>query len=114
MNPDTLPILALVKDLIFVSRITATARAAGTNVSIVRDPAKLGAQPGRLLLVDLNLPGAIEAAAHWRQQTSADVVGFVSHVDAPTIAKAREAQFDQVLPRSRFVEMLPELLKSKG
>jgi hypothetical protein len=38
------------------------------------------------------------------------VVGFVSHVDAVTIAHARGSGLDRVLPRSRFVEQLPELL----
>jgi len=30
--------------------------------------------------------------------------------DADTIARARQAGIDQILPRSRFVEALPELL----
>jgi hypothetical protein len=105
-----LPILALVRDLIFSTKITTTARAAGIEVQIVRDPGKLAGQAGRLLLVDLNLAGAIEAAALWRTTGNAPVVGFVSHVDAETAASARSAGIDRVMARSRFVEMLPELL----
>jgi hypothetical protein len=107
-------VIALVRDLMFSSKIIATARAQGETVKIVRDPAKLADEGGTHLLVDLNQDGAIPAATEWKARTGGAVVGFVSHVDAPTITKAREAQFDQVLPRSRFVEMLPELLKSKG
>ena len=97
------------RDLIFSTRISTTARAAGIEIKLIRDPAKLAGQIGRLLLVDLNLPGAIEAAAAWRTD-DATVVGFVSHVDADTAAKARAAGIDRVMARSRFVEILPELL----
>jgi CheY-like chemotaxis protein len=112
-------ILALVRDLMFSSKITAEARAANVACKIIRDPAQLpAADPtAPLLLVDLNLPGAIEAAATWRQtpgaQTSGRVaVGFVSHVDSDTITKARAAGIDQVLARSQFVATLAERLAS--
>lgn len=64
-----------------------------------------------MLIVDLNQPGAIGAAAEWGRSCGWPVVGFVSHVDADTIAAAREAGITQVLARSRFVEVLPQLLK---
>ena len=57
-----LPVLALVRDLLFTSKITATARASGCDVRVVREPHLLSELMGRLLLVDLNLPGAIAAA----------------------------------------------------
>jgi hypothetical protein len=106
----SVPVLALVRDLIFASRITATAASVGTPVTLIRDPAKLGAGPGRRLIVDLNLEGAIDAAAAWRRATGGEVVGFVSHVDAATAERARAAGVDRVLARSRFVELLPDLL----
>ena len=112
--PPQPPVLALVRDLIFASRITATGVAAGVPVLLVRDPARLANQPGRRLIVDLNLPGATEAAGEWMRDTAplsgADVVGFVSHVDTQTIARARAAGIPKVLARSRFVEVLPDLL----
>jgi hypothetical protein len=101
---------ALVRDLLFTSRITAAARAANVPLAIVRNPADLAPTPARRLLVDLNLPGAIEAAAEWKRLTARPVTGFVSHVDTDTITRARAAGLDQVLARSRFVEMLPDLL----
>jgi DNA-binding NarL/FixJ family response regulator len=111
-NMQTPPVLALVRDLIFATKITSTARALNVPVQVLRDPAQLNRQPGRLLIVDLNLPGATPAAAAWKTVTSQPVVGFASHTDAATIAAARDAGLDRVLPRSRFVEILPELLKA--
>jgi hypothetical protein len=108
------PTLALVRDLMFSSKIIATARAEGVAVKIVREAAKLAGEAGTCLLVDLNQDGAIPAASEWKTRTGGAVIGFVSHVDAPTIAQARDAGFDQVLARSRFVEILPHLLKSGG
>ena len=111
------PIIALVKDLIFSSRIGATARAESAAVQMVRDPAQLASLNGALLILDLNLAGAIEAASAWLAAGGSDApqrhaVGFVSHVDAATIDAAKAAGIPQVLPRSRFVQVLPELLRS--
>jgi TusA-related sulfurtransferase len=110
--PDAPPaaVLALCRDLIFASRISATARALGVPCRILRDPAKLAHQPGDLLLVDLNEPGAIEAVASWGQRHSRPVIGFVSHVDAARIAQARDAGIARVMARSGFVDALPEIL----
>ena len=105
-----LPALALVRDLMFSSKITGTARALGTEAVVIREPGQLTTQQGRVLLVDLNLPGAIEAAAAWRACNAAvRVVGFVSHVDSDTIDKARTAGLE-VMARSGFVQALPDLL----
>jgi hypothetical protein len=105
------PIIALVRDLMFASKITATARAHGIAVNIVRDPAKLLSQNGAMLIVDLNQGGALPAAIEWKRQGAGFVVGFVSHVDAATIREARAAGIDRVLPRSEFVRTLADLLQ---
>lgn len=103
-------VLALVSDLLFSSKITATARSLGVSARVIRRPDDLAEVVGTLLLVDLNLPGAIEAAAKWRAQTGVPAVGFVSHVDAETASRANAAGINRVLARSRFVELLPNLL----
>jgi DNA-binding NarL/FixJ family response regulator len=109
--PDTRTIVVvLVRDLMFSSRIAATARAANVPVKSLRDPAALAGAEGRLLIVDLNQAGTIDAAVAWKAKSSGPVVGFVSHVDSDTIARAKAAGVDRVIPRSRFVELLPELL----
>jgi DNA-binding NarL/FixJ family response regulator len=113
-EPDSPSILALVRDLTFSGRILAEARAAGAQVKVIRDPAqvlKLDGVQGKLMIVDLNLPGAIAAAAVWRKTAGRTVVGFVSHEDAQTISQARSAGVDHVLARSRFVQILPDLLR---
>jgi hypothetical protein len=111
VSPAPEPILVLVRDMIFSSRIAAEARAAGANFQMIGDPNALGATPGRKLIVDLNLQGATEAASAWQKTTGRPVVGFVSHADTHAIAQARQAGIDPVLARSRFVQVLPDLLK---
>ena len=116
MPDDPPPILILVRDLMFSGRILAEARAAGVPVKVIRDPSaieKLENTDSKLMIADLNLPGAIAAAADWRRKISGTVVGFVSHVDSETIAQAKSSEIDQVLARSQFVRVLPDLLKSK-
>lgn len=104
-------ILVLVRDLIFSTKITATAAAVGGKVRVVRDPGKLGTEAARRVIVDLNLAGAIEAVQEYKQaQPAVEVVGFVSHVDTSTIEAARAAGADRVVARSGFVEILPSLL----
>lgn len=110
--PTASPVLVLVRDLLFSGRIGATARAIGAPVTLLRDPAALAGKSAHRLIVDLNQPGALEAAIAWHQAGGGEVVGFVSHVDADTIARARAGGIDRVLPRSQFVNVLPGLLRS--
>jgi hypothetical protein len=111
-NAGASQVIALVRDLMFVSRIGGAAKTAGVAIKLVRDPSALSAaEPGHRLIADLNLAGAIEAASRWKQAAPGrEVVGFVSHVDTETIGRARAAGFDEVMARSRFVSVLPELL----
>jgi hypothetical protein len=104
-------VLICCRDLLFQSKITATARALGIGTATIREPASLGVRAGRLLIVDLNQPGAIDAAAVWRAATGRPVVGFVSHVDAATATAARSAGVDRVMARSAFVTQLVEILQ---
>jgi hypothetical protein len=113
-----MPVLVLIRDLMFMARVTGTAKEVGVPVKVVRDPAKLAAEGAAghadRLIVDLNLEGAIEAAAAWKAAGGGSVAGFVSHVDSETIRRAREAGIDRVMPRSQFVQVLPELLTARG
>ncbi|MGD0461253.1 MAG: response regulator [Tepidisphaeraceae bacterium] len=110
-------ILVLVRELMFSGKISAEARAAGVAIKIIGNPADLAlfAQTtAGMLIVDLNLAEAIVAAAAWGRVAGRCVVGFVSHVDAQTIARAREAGIKQVLARSQFVSILPELVRRQA
>ena len=105
--------LCLIRDLMFASKVTAAATAAGVAVRLLRDPAALATVDGSQLIVDLNQPAALPAAAAWRARTGRPVIGFVSHVDVDTVAAARAAGVDRVLARSAFAQQLPDLLCPK-
>lgn len=106
-------VLSLVRDLLFSTKIASTARALDVPCTTVRDPAQLATAPAApLLLVDLNLAGAIDAAsAYHGAHPDAQVVCYVSHVDAETISRARAAGLTRILARSAFVDALPQLLR---
>jgi DNA-binding NarL/FixJ family response regulator len=103
--------LVLVRDLMFASKISATAKAAGAPIEMLRDPATLASRPGDRLIIDLNQPGTLDAAIAWKTvDPNRQVIGFVSHVDTQTIAQAKSAGIDRVLARSQFVASLESLL----
>lgn len=107
---DAPMVLALVRDLMFASRITASARTQGLDVKIIRTPAALGQVGGSRLIVDLSEPGAVAAAVAWRERTGGETVGFVSHVDRQTIDAARDAGIDRVLSRGAFTAQVDRLV----
>jgi len=111
-------VIALVDDLIFLSRIREAGRAAGIEVRAVRGASDLvdaARQQGRLVLVD-----ADSERLHWKAAVAAlraeprvgtlPVIAFVSHVRADHAQAARAAGASRVLARSAFVEELPELV----
>src|SRR4051794_36085337 len=109
--------LLLPDDLIFPSRITATAQAHGLAVTPARTAALLLAlaeqAPPACVVVDLDNPGLdIEGLVRQLQAAPAPpfVVAYGARVDAAGLRKAREAGCALVLPRSKFVEDLPTAL----
>ena len=78
MRQTSSPVLVLVRDLLFASKISGTAQAMQVSVKMIRDPEKLAAEHGDRLIVDLNRPGALEAAASWKSSAGGSVIGFVS------------------------------------
>ncbi len=112
-------VLALVEDLIFLSKIQETAKILGVTVqttspSVIEAQAR--ANPGCGLLVDLNhRSGDVLAQIQSLKSDPASalirVVGFLSHVQTDLAASARAAGCDMVLARSAFVKQLPEFLK---
>lgn len=111
-------ILAVVEDLIFLSKIQQTAKLVGASVEVV-DPKKLPARvaqaPARAVILDLNHRSgmAIEVLRliKGRPETATiPVVGFVSHVQTDLAAAARAAGCDQILARSTFSFQLPQIL----
>ncbi len=107
-------VVALVDDLMFLSRIREAGRGAGAEVRAVRtvdavvDAVRAGAG---LVLLDLDSqrlpwPAALTALA----SEPAATVGFFGHVHAETGRAAVEAGCTLVLPRGAFVQRLPSLL----
>lgn len=114
-------ILAAVDDLLFSSKIRATAKQVGADVQFARTPEAIVEQAREvrpaLAIFDLNSgktdPIATIAALKRDPATSdVPVIGFVSHVQVTVIEAARQAGADQVLPRSAFAARLPEILMS--
>lgn len=111
-------VLVLINDLIFETRIRAAAADAGLTFACCKDGASfahlLAAEKPRLVVIDLNSgPGAVEAA----QRATSDegkprVVCFVSHVDRELAAAGKQAGAE-VLPRSAFVQRLPEIMAAR-
>ena len=106
--------IALVADLIFASRITGAAKAAGRSVTVVRSAdalaAKLDDSIG-LAFIDLDVDDAMEAI-----QTCATanprprIIAFGAHVDKDALTDAKSRGADEALPRSAFVARLEDLL----
>jgi DNA-binding NarL/FixJ family response regulator len=113
------PILAVVEDLIFLSKIQQTARQVGVTV----EPVEISKLAGRLqqgrsqsVILDLNhrsgrmleIARAVKSGA---ESSKVRMVGFLSHVQADLAREARLAGLDQVMARSAFTDQLPELLR---
>ncbi len=111
--------IAVVTDLIFATRITATAEKVGARCLVITAPSPLQdaleAHEPDLILVDMNSEG-ISAEESIRtvktRRPNARVVAFFSHVHTELMEKARAAGADDVWPRSAFVQRLPELLEA--
>jgi CheY-like chemotaxis protein len=110
--------IVLCDDLIFTSRVTATARSLGLTVKSARSVEVLKtlaqSQTPRCLIVDLSNPGLDIAELNcWLTVLAGPkprVIAYGSHVDTATLRAAREAGCDEVMPRSKFVEELPARL----
>lgn len=113
------PGLLLSDDLIFASRITATARANGLSVAQARTAAvvleKARQTPPPCVIVDLHNPGldlpAFLAELRMACPAMPRVIAYGSHVEAETLKAARKAGCDRVMPRSQFVQELEGGLK---
>jgi CheY-like chemotaxis protein len=115
-----MPVVAVMDDLMFLSRLREAARGLALEVRVLRrseDAAALAAAAPSLVVVDADsdrLPWS-EIVRTLRSQpalTGVPVVAFVSHVDAARAALAREAGAQRVLARSTFVRELPALLSA--
>jgi CheY-like chemotaxis protein len=103
-------------DLIFTSRVTATARAKGLTVTPVRsadDAVRRSREsPPACVIVDLHTAGgdlpALMAGLREACPAMPRVVAYGSHVNKELLQAARDAGCDLVLPRSKFASGLEQ------
>ncbi len=130
---DSLPprqIFICVVDLLFASRIETTARAAGLEVTRLKETdarsdsaavdshsflAQVRSIQPQLVLIDLDEPAfsPLEWIAAIKAETDTrdiPLLCFGSHVRVDRFKAARKAGADQVLARSRFLQSLPDVL----
>jgi len=111
-------ILYCAADLIWATRIKATAEALSLNARPVRNAdmltARLADSQIRGLILDLDAgPVAFDLLAQARVATNPiPVVVFGPHVAVDLLERARAGGADQVMPRGAFDKGLPEILKA--
>jgi hypothetical protein len=98
-------VLALVPDVMLASRVETALRGAGHEVRIASSLPE-AIDDADLLVADLNElePESVVGAGP-------PVLGFLQHTDTETREKAERAGVDIVVPRSRMVRELPELVQ---
>lgn len=111
-------ILAVVEDLIFLTKIQQTAQRVGVPVEQT-DPAEVEERvsqlPVRAVIVDLNhrSGSALEVLRALKANPLArqiKLLGFISHVQTDLAQAARATGCDLVVARSTFSQQLPRLL----
>ena len=117
-------ILCAIDDLMFSIKISSAAKAiGGIDLFFERSPdmllSRIREKQPRLVIFDLNSArmnpiGAVTAMKQDPDLAAIRTLGFVSHVDAGTIAAARAAGIDQVLARSAFAAQLGSILTDAG
>jgi hypothetical protein len=104
-SSSTARVLAIAPDLFFASKIDATLRAAGHDVTVVswlEGPLPEGTD---VAIVDLdNTDFGVGLPP------GTPTLGFYSHVDVETRRRAEESGFDLIVPRSRMAREMPELV----
>jgi CheY-like chemotaxis protein len=115
-------VIAAVGDLFFASKIRGAGEQAGAEVVFVKDAEglfrKVETDAPALVILDLQADklDAVEAARRLKSSEATRgvrVVGFLSHVEVELQSRAKEAGFDQVLPRSVFSQRLTEIMRGE-
>ena len=116
-------VLIAVDDLLFSSKIRATAKQAGVELTFARSPAEILEQARTkkpvLAIFDLNSTRTdpVETIAALKSDpelSSIRAIGFASHVHTDLIYAARAAGADDVMPRSAFASQLAGILLAGG
>ncbi len=97
-------VVAIAADLMLGSKVEATLRAAGHEVTLSPSLQEALLDEAELIVADLEVenPEALVGLG-------VPVLGYYSHVDVETKAVAEAAGVDLVVPRSRLARELPQL-----
>jgi PleD family two-component response regulator len=115
-------ILAVLDDLMFTSKIKATAGQLGVPVTFARSSdaalAEMRKAAPSLVILDLNNPrtnplAIVAGMKNDAALASIRTVGYASHVQVDVINAAREAGVDEVLARSAFTQHLAQILAAR-
>ncbi len=115
------PILIAVGDLFFSSKLDAAARALGISmrclVTCEQVLETVSQEVPPLIVVDLDSVGGdpVSLVRNLKGNSKTQgipIVGFLRHTSVELRQQALEAGCNEVLIRSTFVEVLPEILKS--
>jgi CheY-like chemotaxis protein len=114
-------VVVLTADLLFGSNVQGALTAAGHEVRLAGDAARLGERLDErpaveVLVVDLTDPELDGAAilsrlAGERRLGDTRTLAFYSHVDVPARERAERAGFDLVVPRSRMAREGAQLVE---
>ncbi len=108
-------VLSVATDLMFTSKISGTARAVGLTAATVSNLAALRAALAsgdvKVVFVDMSMPTEITCDAIAASREVATTIAFYSHVQTQLREAAESAGAHEVMPRSRFVTELPEMLE---
>ncbi len=116
-------IVLLSRDLMFISRVRETALASGLQATVAKSEeafleATAGGDAGTrgVVLFDLEkCPVSMDVLQRCLTSTNRDTwrcLGFYSHLNVALAEQARGIGLEEVLPRSKFVQILPALCSS--
>jgi len=96
-------IIALVKDLFFITKIAETAKQEDFNKVKGAD----------LVILELEKFGTDCIQELKKENPEVKLIGYLSHVQVELKVQAEKAGCDTILPKSDFSRRLPELLTGK-
>ena len=115
-------ILVAVDDLLFSSKIRATAKQVAVDIAFARTPDEIVSQARALrpslIVFDVNSQksdpiNTVAALKADQELRDIPTTGFVSHVNTALIVAARQAGMDEVMARSAFAANLPQILTER-
>ena len=111
-------VLFLCPNLMFASRVSGAANVLKVPLQVLANPGELEAKLSadtRLVIIDLGQSGldVPQVVGQVREKSpGAKIVAFGSHVHVESLAAARAAGCDEVMPNSQFDRTYVELLRA--